>query len=171
MNVLVASTQWPYVSGGSEVLAAGLVDSLRAHGHRAECLLLPFFPRPIEHVAAAIQVARAIEIGGTNFGAIDRVITLKFPAYLIDHPHKVLWLVHQYRQFHDLWDEPGVGFASQPFGEALRPAVRNADRLYLPHHRALFAISRTVALASSRVVRSRRRNAVPTPGRRIGLFL
>ena len=146
MNVLVASTQWLYVSGGSETLAAGLVDSLRAHGHRAECLLLPFFSRPIENVTASMQAARAIEIGATNFGAIDRVITLKFPAYLIDHPHKVLWLVHQYRQFHDLWDEPGIGFASQPLSETLRSAVARADRLYLPDHRARFAISRTVAL-------------------------
>lgn len=145
MNVLVVSIQWPYVSGGAEVLADALVDRIRADGHRVELLLLPFFPRPIEHVIPSIQVARAIEIGETNFGPIDRLITLKFPAYLIDHPHKVLWLVHQYRQFHDLWDEPGVGFAALPLAESLRAAVVRADRLYLPDHRAHFAISGTVA--------------------------
>jgi glycosyltransferase involved in cell wall biosynthesis len=141
----VASMRWPYVSGGAEGLAAGLIESLRAQGHRAELLMMPFFPRPIENVLASIQVARTIEIGATNFGAIDRLITLKFPAYLIDHPHKVLWLVHQYRQFHDLWDEPGIGFASLPLAATLRDAVHRADRLYLPDHRARFAISRTVA--------------------------
>ena len=145
MNVLVVSTQWPYVSGGAEELAGALVDALRADGHRAECLRLPFFPRPIGHVAAAIQVARTIEIGDTNFGPIDHLITLKFPAYLVDHPHKALWLVHQYRQFYDLWDEPGVGFAALPFGETLRAAVMRADRLYLPDHRTRYAISKTVA--------------------------
>jgi glycosyltransferase involved in cell wall biosynthesis len=145
MNVLVASTQCPYVSGGAEVLAAGLIDGLRAMGHRAEQLLVPFFPRPIDHVVQSMQMARTIEIGESNFGAIDRLITLMFPAYLIDHPHKTLWLVHQYRQFYELWDEPGMGFAAMPFGEQLRGAVARADRLYLPQHRALFAISNTVA--------------------------
>jgi glycosyltransferase involved in cell wall biosynthesis len=145
MNVIVASTQWPYMSGGSEVLAAALVENLKAHGHRAELILLPFFPRPISHVAASIQLARTMEIGETNFGAIDRLITLKFPAYLIDHPRKTLWLVHQYRQMYELWDEPGIGFASLPLAESLRAAVCSADRLYLPHHRLRFAISNTVA--------------------------
>src|ERR1700741_5395463 len=103
MNILVASTQWPYVSGGAEVLAGALVDNLKAHGHRAELLLLPFFPLPVVNVVPSMQAARVIDMGETNFGAIDRLITLKFPAYLIDHPNKTLWLVHQYRQFYDLW--------------------------------------------------------------------
>ena len=145
MNVLVASTQWPYMSGGAEVLAAALVENLKANGHRAELIQLPFFSRPVSNVVSSIQAARMMEIGETNFGAIDRLITLKFPAYLIDHPDKTLWLVHQYRQMYDLWDEPDVGFAALPFGESLRAAVCSADRLYLPHHRLRFAISKTVA--------------------------
>lgn len=145
MNVLVASTQWPYMWGGSEVLAAALVENLKVHGHRAELILLPFFSWPLSHVAASIQLARTMEIGGTNFGPIDRLITLKFPAYLIDHPHKTLWLIHQYRQMYELWDEPGIGFASLPMADAQRAAVCSADRLYLPHHRLRFAISNTVA--------------------------
>jgi glycosyltransferase involved in cell wall biosynthesis len=144
MNVLVASIQWPFLSGGAEVQVTGLINGLRAQGHRAEVVLLPFFPRPVVNVVTAIQVARAIEIGETNCGAIDRLITLKFPAYLIDHPCKTLWLIHQYRQLYDLWDEPGVGFAQSPFGDVVREAVFRADRLYLPHHRKLFAISQTV---------------------------
>src|SRR5262245_15307246 len=46
---------------------------------------------------------------------------------------------------YDLWDEPGIGFASLPLGESLRAAVCSADRLHLPHHRLRFAISNTVA--------------------------
>src|SRR5262245_21607733 len=98
MNVLVATTLCPYITGGAEALAAALVDNLQAHGHRAALLALPVFPLPIENVVASMQAARAIEIGVTNFGAIDRLITLKFPAYLVDHPRKTLWLVHQHRQ-------------------------------------------------------------------------
>jgi glycosyltransferase involved in cell wall biosynthesis len=145
MNVLVASTQSPYVWGGAEALATALVEALRQGGHRAETLLVPFFPRPIEHVVASIQVARTIEIAESNFGAIDRLVTLLFPAYLIEHPAKTLWLVHQYRQFYELWDDPDLGFASTPFADQVRTAVARADRAYLPGHRTRFAISHTVA--------------------------
>jgi glycosyltransferase involved in cell wall biosynthesis len=145
MNVLVAAVQSPFITGGAEVLAAGLLQALEAHGHRADMLQLPFFQRPLEQVVQSIHTARTIEIGESNFGAIDRLITIEFPAYYIDHPAKTLWLVHQYRQVTDLWNEPGIGFASLPMGDSVREAVSRADRLYLPQHRALLAISRTVA--------------------------
>ena len=32
----------------------------------------------------------------------DVVITTKFPSYLIKHPNKVVWLVHQLRQAYEL---------------------------------------------------------------------
>lgn len=108
-------------------------------------MLVPLFPQPIVNAFAAMQAARALEIGGTNFGSIDRLIALKFPAYLVDHPQRTLWLIHQYRQLYDLWDEPQVGFASMPFGESVRTAVSGADRLYLSHYQRRFAISNTVA--------------------------
>jgi glycosyltransferase involved in cell wall biosynthesis len=132
------------MAGGAEALAEALVRALAAAGHRAELVRLPFFPKPPEHVIQAMQMARMMEIGETNAGPIDRLIALKFPAYLIEHPAKVLWLVHQYRQLFDLWHEPGVGFEHLPVGSQLRDAVSRAERRYLPHARKRFGISRLV---------------------------
>ena len=35
-------------------------------------------------------------------GAVDLVIATKFPSYVVRHPNKVVWLVHQFRQAYEL---------------------------------------------------------------------
>ena len=41
------------------------------------------------------------EVMGTP---VDLMIGLRFPAYLIPHPNKVLWILHQFRTAYELWD-------------------------------------------------------------------
>ena len=48
----------------------------------------------------------ALDLSETVGVAVDRLIGLKFPAYLIPHPRKVIWLLHQHRQAYDLWQHP-----------------------------------------------------------------
>ena len=48
---------------------------------------------------------------------VDRTIALKFPAYLIPHTEKTLWLLHQFRQAYDLY---GI----RTFASVLRSAGR-----------------------------------------------
>ena len=141
MNVLVVNTKGPFQWGGAELLARSLVEALRRAGVRADLLEIPHFQRPATATLDAIRHTSQLEIGETNFGPIDRVITLKFPAYLIQHPCKVLWLLHQYRQVYDLWDEAGVGFSSIPEGGVIRQRVRDADNRAMAEHRAKFVIS------------------------------
>jgi glycosyltransferase involved in cell wall biosynthesis len=95
-------------------------------------------------VLSAIQLARLTDIGHTNFGPVDVVIGLKFPAYLVPHDNKVLWLLHQYRQMYELWNEPGIGFSSIASAEELQAAVHSADRQAIPEHRKVFALSGAV---------------------------
>ena len=72
---------------------------------------------------------------------VDHVIALKFPAYLIRHPKKTLWLVHQYRQAYDLYD---AGQTNLPPGEAgleLQTMIRQADQEAFAECRKIFSIS------------------------------
>jgi glycosyltransferase involved in cell wall biosynthesis len=55
------------------------------------------------------------------------VIALKFPAYLIQHPHKTIWLLHQYRQAYDLWDTGMTNIPAGPMGEEIRRLIVNGD--------------------------------------------
>jgi glycosyltransferase involved in cell wall biosynthesis len=76
---------------------------------------------------------------------VDRVIGLKFPAYFIPHPNKVLWMVHQHRQAYDLWDNTLSDLVGFPNGCQIRGAIREADTRLLPEAKKIFTISRNVS--------------------------
>jgi glycosyltransferase involved in cell wall biosynthesis len=76
---------------------------------------------------------------------VDRVIGLKFPTYLIPHPNKVLWLLHQHRSAYDLWDHPLGDLIAFPNGTQIRDAIRHVDQCFLPEAKAIFTISRNVS--------------------------
>ena len=42
MRIIVATVQVPFVRGGAEIQAEGLRDALRAAGHEAEIVAVPF---------------------------------------------------------------------------------------------------------------------------------
>jgi hypothetical protein len=102
MKILVVNNAAPYIRGGAEELADHLVQRLNGTpGVEAELMRLPFCWTPAEHLIDEIVLHRALRLIN-----VDRVIALKFPAYLVPHPHKTLWLLHQFRQAYDLY-RPG----------------------------------------------------------------
>ena len=123
MKVLVVNNMAPFIWGGAEELADHLVINLkRVKGVEAELLRIPFSWMPYDRVADEIMLCRMMEI----FNA-DRVIGLKFPAYLIPHAHKTLWLLHQYRQAYDLFESGQSHIPGDDHGGAIRSLVKNAD--------------------------------------------
>jgi hypothetical protein len=83
----------PFVHGGAEELCLNLVRQLRAHGADAEAMALPFTWEPPERLIEEMLITRSLRIANA-----DRVIALKFPAYLVEHPDKTVWLLHQYNR-------------------------------------------------------------------------
>ncbi len=134
MKLLVANNSTPFVRGGAELLADRLVLELRAAGHEAELLRLPVGDTP-EAVIDSLFAAATLD--AIN---VDRVIGLKFPAYLLPHDDVVIWLVHQFRQVYDLAPDAG-GWASPD----LRRTIRLADAACFRRARRLYAISPVVA--------------------------
>src|SRR6202008_2402117 len=82
------------------------------------------------------------EVAGTR---VDRLIGLRFPAYLIPHPNKVLWILHQHRTAYELWDHALSDLVYYPNGSQVRDAIEQADRKLIPEARAVFANSQNVA--------------------------
>ena len=76
---------------------------------------------------------------------IDLVVATKFPSYLVRHPDKRVWLVHQFRQAYELDGTPLGQFGDSPEDRALRRKVQALDRVALGEASRLFAISRNVA--------------------------
>lgn len=122
MKVLIVNNMAPFVWGGAEELAVHLERNLVLAGHDAEVLRIPFQWEPVHGIPAQMLMVRAFELWN-----VDRVIALKFPAYLIRHPHKTLWLLHQYRQAYDLFDAGQSNISRDAVGDELRTLIRNAD--------------------------------------------
>src|SRR5689334_11583574 len=102
MNVVIVTAQVPFVRGGAEVMAEGLRRALLAEGHRADVVAVPFKWYPPKRIPEHMLACRLLDLSEANGDPVDRVIGLKFPAYLVRHPRKVVWLMHQHRQAYEL---------------------------------------------------------------------
>ena len=144
MKILIATTQAPFISGGAEIQALSLQKNLIQRGHEAELLTLPFRGYP-EDLIGAIPYVRLLELTHIHGHKVDRLIGLKYPTYLIPHPHKVIWLIHQHRDAYDLWESGHSSLRSHPAGLAFRDAVIESDRISFKESKKIFAESRNVA--------------------------
>lgn len=135
MKIVVLSNRLPFVHGGAEELSHHLVRQLRLAGHDAEEIRLPFSWMPSERLYDEMMIARNIRLINT-----DRVIALKFPAYLVPHPQQVIWLLHQFRQAYDLYDAGMSDIAADAAGQSLRAAIRAADEEAFGQAKSLFAL-------------------------------
>src|SRR5438132_585795 len=88
---------------------------------------------------------RLLDLDESDGRTIDMVVATKFPSYVVRHPEKRVWLIHQFRQAYDL-DRTDLGqFDESPEDRALRRSVQRLDRVALGEASRLFATSRNVA--------------------------
>lgn len=145
MRILIATTHVPFIRGGAESHAEGLRDALRATGHEAEIIAIPFKWYPPEKILDHMLACRLLDLTEVMGTPVDLLIGLKFPAYLIPHPNKVVWILHQFRTAYELWDHPLGDLIYAANGTAVRDAIREADKQLIPEAKRFFANSATVA--------------------------
>ena len=145
MNVAVCRPQVPFARGGAEIFTDRLVDELRARGHEADIVSVPFKWYPGAQVLTQAFLWRMLDLREADGKPIDLVIGTKFPSYVVRHPEKRVWLIHQFRQAYDL-DRTALGqFGESPEDRATRRKVQALDRVALGEAARLFAISANVA--------------------------
>jgi len=144
LKVAIASVQTPFMTGGAEIHASSLRRELIARGLEADIVTIPFKWYPPARLLDTMLMARLVDLSEVNGVRIDRVITLKFPAYYVEHACKVGWLLHQHRQAYDLYGTAFGDLDRDSEGEAVAAEIRAWDSRYLTEHRALFANSCTV---------------------------
>ena len=120
MKIALVNTITPFIRGGAEILVDDLFDQLQQRGHRVTLFRLPF---PNEYEVQLQELVLAGKL--LDFTSYDRVIAFKFPAYCVCHPHKVLWLFHQFRQVYDLYGKE-YGIQETPEGRAVKKLVENS---------------------------------------------
>jgi glycosyltransferase involved in cell wall biosynthesis len=136
MRIAILNNCVPFVSGGAEHLATALDRKLREYGHESILVRIPFRWHPPEKILEHMLACRCFRVAG-----VDRVIGLKFPAYYIPHPNKVLWLLHQFRQAYDLWGTPYQDLPGTPEGLAVRDAIIRSDNTFLAECRRIYTLS------------------------------
>ena len=144
MKIVLATVQVPFIAGGAEILSASLQRELRARGHEAEIVTTPFKWHPPERILDCMLMGRLVDVTEVNGQQIDRVIALKFPAYYLEHPNKVCWLMHQHRQAYDLFETVHGDLHQTEQGRKVAAEIRRWDNVLLPKSREIYAISRTV---------------------------
>ena len=106
---------------------------------------MPFKWYPGARVLTQAFLWRMLDLEEADGQRIDLVVATKFPSYLVRHPDKRVWVVHQFRQAYEL-DGTELGqFSDSPEDRAIRRKVQALDRVALGEASRLFAISQNVA--------------------------
>lgn len=144
-RIIICATQVPFVRGGAEYLVEGLRDALVAQGHMVDIVSLPFAWHPVQRIPESALAWRMLDIIKVNDIPVDQVICTKFPSYLVRHPCKVVWLVHQHRQAYDWYGTPLSDFSNTPEDRSVREAIFRMDQRGLREAHARYTISRNVS--------------------------
>jgi glycosyltransferase involved in cell wall biosynthesis len=145
-RIVICATQVPFAHGGAEMLVDSLYDELKRRGFEVDRVAIPFhWPNRVELLKGSLAW-RLINLDEAAGKRIDLVIATRFPSYLIKHPNKVVWLIHQLRQAYDLLGTPYSDFTDrQPRDAKALEMIRAMDRRTLSEARAVYTISGNVA--------------------------
>lgn len=147
MKIGIVTVQVPFITGGAEIHANSLKDQLIARKYEADIITIPFKWYPPEKILDIMYMARLIDIEEVNGIKIDRIISMKFPAYYIQHSNKVAWILHQHRQAYELYGTPYSDLHQSEIGRKVTLEIQRWDNNLLRrefHH--IFTNSHNVAL-------------------------
>jgi len=144
-KILILNSQVPFIYGGAEYLAEKLQKKICEYGHMAEIVKIPFKWYPLERIPEQILACRLLDLTQASSEDIDILIGLKFPAYYVKHPNKILWLFHQFRQVYDLWGTTYQDIPSTPEGLRIRDIIIQSDNTYLRESKKIYTNSKVVA--------------------------
>jgi glycosyltransferase involved in cell wall biosynthesis len=145
-RIIVATASPPFAEGGHLVMARELVRALEAHGHTATLLVTP--QNRFGRQGTAYCAAWCTDVQVAHEGRpVDQVISLRYPAYAVQHDRHVVWLNHRMREYYDLWDDfsSRLSFRAAIKERVRRALIHRADSYLLTRRvQRLFVISRTV---------------------------
>jgi glycosyltransferase involved in cell wall biosynthesis len=114
----------PFRSGGAEQLWEGLVQGCRAQGYATELIKLP-----CREYALADLLDTYCQFSALDLSHFDVVISGKYPAWAIDHPDHVMWMLHPLRGLYDRYPATLATRIPRSIDPSLAAAVHLASRL------------------------------------------
>ncbi len=144
-NILICTAQVPFTTGGGELHVNNLRRAFQDEGYKAEVVALPFKWYPPSEIMRGALAWRLLDLREANGRTVDLVVGMKFPAYLVEHPNKVLWIMHQHRAAYNLCGTPFDDLSNYPDGAQIRTFIRHCDNRFIPQAKKVFANSQAVA--------------------------
>ncbi|WP_406857266.1 glycosyltransferase family 4 protein [Alsobacter sp. KACC 23698] len=145
MRVGIATVHTPGIHGGAEYLVDGLVEATHRAGHSIHKISLPFQFDPPAAAGVALGHCETVDFTSYGGGALDALICLKFPTYVMRHPGKRVWLLHQHRPAYDLYGTAYGWRMGEAQTDALRARIQQADRDALGGATPVFTIAKRVS--------------------------
>ena len=143
MRVAIADSQVAFFHGGAEMLTSRLAQAMQARGHHVEVVRIPLNPAHPRDIHRAIDFCLA-EDASTWIARPDVVVPLRFPAYLVRHPDKRVWLLHQLRQYYEYYGETRANGNAEEVA-SLRDRLVEVDRQALEGAASLRVMSRRIS--------------------------
>ena len=144
-RICICATQVPFSRGGAELLVESLRDQLLARDFEVEVVSVPFAWQPRRQILKSALAWRLLDLTEVAGRRIDLVIGTRFPSYMVQHPNKVVWLIHQFRQVYELMGTRYSDFADLPEDQEVVSMIRTMDRRCLSEARRLCTISQNTA--------------------------
>lgn len=144
-RICICGTQVPFSHGGAELLVESLRDQLVERGFEVEVVLVPFAWTPRQQILKSALAWRLLDLTQVGGRKIDLVIATRFPSYMVQHPNKVVWLIHQFRQVYELKGTRYSDFTDLPEDREVVEMIRSMDRRCLAETRRLCTISKNTA--------------------------
>jgi glycosyltransferase involved in cell wall biosynthesis len=142
MRVALVDSHIAFISGGAEMLLSSLTGAIRAHGHDVEVIRIPLNPANPGDIERVMDFSLGEDLG-RYIATPDIVIGLRFPGYLVRHPDKRMWLLHQLRQYYEYYGETRAAGNAQAVDSA-RSRILAADREALLGTRKVWGMSRRI---------------------------
>lgn len=101
---IVAPSPVPFCIGGAEKLWWGLLGAINQYSpHQAELIKLPSRETTLEDLISSYQVFSQLDLY-----YFDRVISGKYPAWMVQHPHHTCYMLHRLRGLYDTYHFAGL---------------------------------------------------------------
>jgi hypothetical protein len=134
MNVLILTTMVSFSHHAGDEWQRNLVRQLHLHGVSAEMIRIPVTPDSAERIVDEMMICRSLQLLN-----VDRVIALRFPAYLVPHPDKVCWLTDYWEEVEGAMECGGLRIPNTPRGKDIARIIGHSDNECLGRARSLFA--------------------------------
>lgn len=111
---IVAPEPVPPMLGGTERAVSSMRRAIDQTGlHEAELVKLPVDESNLPDLIDAYERFATLDVS-----EFDRVISVKYPAWMISHPDHIVYMFHPLRGLYDAYDEFGLPLIAEPHSDA-----------------------------------------------------